>query len=236
MSGHLTAALLRSTITGNDTFTKLLLHFDGADAATTALDYSPNQHTISFSGNAQIDTAQSAFGGASALFDGTGDYVSAPDHGDLELVSGDWAIDLRARFNVTPGSGTFYGIVAKWTSPNLSWFFGIENNSGTLRLVFLTSTDGTSSSSAINQNWTPSTGVWYHLAVTKSGTDLRFFVNGVQQGSAQTHSVTPFSGTSSVQIGAGGTNYFNGWLDEVRMSKGTARWTANFIPPAQPYG
>jgi hypothetical protein len=81
---------------GNDTYTKVLLHFDGSDASTTITDSNSggSAHTWTAAGNAQIDTAQYKFGGASGLFDGTGDWVTTPDHADFTLGSSDFTIDL----------------------------------------------------------------------------------------------------------------------------------------------
>ncbi|MDI6787615.1 MAG: hypothetical protein QME51_04520, partial [Planctomycetota bacterium] len=81
----------------DDAYTKALLHFDGTDASTTFIDESGKIWTRY--GNAQIDTAQSKFGGASGLFDGAGDYITTPDHNDFNLGSGNFTVDLRVRFN-----------------------------------------------------------------------------------------------------------------------------------------
>ena len=70
----------------DDGYTVALLHMDGADTSTTFTDESGKTWTAN--GNAQIDTAQSVFGGASGLFDGTGDYLSASDHADWQLDGG----------------------------------------------------------------------------------------------------------------------------------------------------
>src|SRR5512139_871383 len=64
-----------------------LLHFNGNDGSTTFHDEALNIDWIA-NGNAQIDTAQSVFGGASGLFDGTGDYLSSADHADWQLDGG----------------------------------------------------------------------------------------------------------------------------------------------------
>jgi hypothetical protein len=86
---------------GNDAFTKILLHMDGTNGSTTFTDTNAggSAHTWTANGNAQISTAQSKFGGASGLFDGTGDYITTPDHADYTLGSGDFTIDLW--FNCT---------------------------------------------------------------------------------------------------------------------------------------
>lgn len=84
---------------GNDTFTKALLHFDGAKFTTAIVDSNAggSPHVWTAVGNAQIDTLQSVFGGASLLLDGTGDYVTTPAHADFNLGSGDFTIEGRFR-------------------------------------------------------------------------------------------------------------------------------------------
>ena len=97
--------------------------------------------------------------------------------------------------------------------------------------------DGTTSTQ-YTFSWTPVTGTWYHLAVARSGTALKAFVNGIQIGTTQTTSLS-FSRadtTTPFWIGRGGANgnlnhYFSGYLDDLRVTSGYARYTANFIPP-----
>src|SRR3990167_9675179 len=89
---------------GNDAFTKLLLHCDGVDAATSFPDVSASAHTVTANGNAQVDTAQSKFGGASLIVDGTGDYLSVPDHADWDFGTGDFTVDFWFRRNGTQGA------------------------------------------------------------------------------------------------------------------------------------
>ncbi|RPJ38983.1 MAG: hypothetical protein EHM35_03325, partial [Planctomycetaceae bacterium] len=85
---------------GNDTLTKVLLPFFGADASTTITDVNGGGHTHAWTaaGNAQIDTAQSVFGGSSLLLDGTGDWVTTADHAeDFTLGSSDWTVEAWVR-------------------------------------------------------------------------------------------------------------------------------------------
>lgn len=91
----------------DDVYTVALLHMNGADASTTFTDESGKTWTAN--GNAQIDTAQSVFGGASGLFDGTGDFISSADSNDWQFDGGsnsnEWTADFRIRFNGDPGTG-----------------------------------------------------------------------------------------------------------------------------------
>ena len=221
----------------DDAFTVALLHMDGTDGSTTFTDESGKTWTAN--GNAQIDTAQSYFGGASGLFDGTGDYISAGDSADWQLDGGsdsnEWTIDLRVKFAVDPGAGTM-GFVQQYTDDNNYWVFMLNNN--TLRFdVF----SGGSGIVSLSNAFDPEASKFYHFALVKQGvTGYKMFAGGVQVGTTQTDTSVMPDFTGGLRIGrrsAGGTHFdFNGWMDEVRISKGVARWTANFTPPTLPYG
>ena len=75
----------------------LLLHCNGSDGSTAFTDSSSNAHSITASGDAQIDTAQSKFGGASGLFDGAGDWLTCPSHSSLNLQTGDFTLECWIR-------------------------------------------------------------------------------------------------------------------------------------------
>jgi hypothetical protein len=79
---------------GIDAYTVLMLHMDGVDTCTHFLDSELTPKAVTAVGNAQIDTAQSKFGNASALFDGAGDYLSVPDSADWAFGTGAFTIDF----------------------------------------------------------------------------------------------------------------------------------------------
>jgi hypothetical protein len=222
----------------DDQYTKALLHFDGTDASTTFLDETGKIWTAA--GNAQIDTAQSVFGGASGLFDGTGDIISTPDHANWQLDGGSnsntWTIDFWVRFNGDPGTGVM-GFLQQRAGGNDFWAIRLSANT----FAFLVRSGGTNIVS-IAQTWNPATATWYHNAIVKDGTNgYMHFVDGVQIGSTTTD-VSPIPDFAAAlwvadyQDSTGAHNYFNGWMEELRISIGIARWTANFTPPTLPYG
>lgn len=220
----------------DDKYTVSLLHFSGADASTTISDEVLGK-TWTAGGNAQIDTAQSVFNGSSLLLDGTGDYAETADHVDFELGSGDFTLDARIRPNALPANNSYMAIVAKgWdVAGQYGYFFALAQESLTRKLVFFYSTTGANALS-IGVNWTPSTGTWYHVALARSGTTARFFVDGSQVGTDQTLNATIYNGTGTLRIGRSATQYdFNGWIDELRFSKGVARWVSGFTVPAKAY-
>jgi len=224
---------------GNDSFTKLLIHANGSDASTTFRDSASGAKTITAGGNAQIDTAQSRFGNSSALFDGTGDYLSTASHADWDFGTSDFTIDFWVRFNVLPTTGNFMAFFTQYT--DASNRFGIRiGGTGDYRIGFFAVSGG---STVIDQGyfWSAvTTGVWYHFAVARSSTSTWYlFIDGtrvsndINEGAST--SVPDLSGT--VYIGSQNTTerILNGWIDELRVSKGIARWTANFTPPTAEY-
>lgn len=218
----------------DDSYTKSLLHMNGSDGSTTFTDESGKTWTAN--GNAQIDTAQSKFGGASGLFDGAGDYLSTPDHADFVLGSGDWTFDLRLRWNSTGGAGTYPNLIAQRADGNN--YFTVFRSVDTNRIT-VTQVDGGVIRWNFRANWTPSTGVWYHVAALRYGSTPFIFIDGTSLAVTED---TAISGKTAADIAAqvtlgewNGTAVFNGWIDEFRFSKGIARWTANFTPPTSEY-
>ena len=213
--------------------TVLLVHADGADGATAFSDASPFAHTVTAQGTAKVATAQSVFGGASALFDATAACrLTTPDAPEFEFGAGDFTIDLWYR-PVVHTTGRY--LCGKWDTTGNQRCWGVTFNPGN-SLQFVYSVLG---SDVLSAPWNVpggiSNGTWYHIAVVRSGGTLLFFVNGSLIGSTA-FSGTLFDSTAPVTIGAvtSGTE-MNGYLDEVRLSKGIARWTAPFNPPAAPY-
>ncbi len=218
---------------GMDSYTKLMLHCDGSDASTSFPDDSDSAHTVTANGDAQVDTAQSVFGGASLLEDGTGDYLSVPDHDDFHFAAADFTVDFRVRFGSTSGQIGFLN--QNYSSQ--SWGLYYQAN----ELHFGWSTNGTSTTTEARA-WSPSTDTWYHVALVRYGTVVKMFIGGNQIGtdiSIGTDDI--FNSTIELYIGAnhsGDTTagaFLTGHMDEIRISKGIARWTSNFTPPTAAY-
>ncbi|MCR4341226.1 MAG: LamG domain-containing protein [Gemmatimonadaceae bacterium] len=218
---------------GIDTYTKLMLHCDGADASTTFTDSEITPKTVTAVGNAQIDTAQSKFGGASALFDGTGDYLTTPDHADFDPGSGNYTWDMWLR---VPATGTYY-IASQLGAGATDRAYSLLVTATTIGFNYATS----SGSAWANQwtfAWTPSINTQYHIAWVRNGADFKVFLDGTQIGVTQNISTDTIRNSGSEFVIASNTDAqfpLNGWLDEIRFSKGIARWTANFTPPTEAY-
>jgi len=210
-----------------DTNIKALIHFDGNDGANTYT--AETGQTLTFAGNAQLDTADKKFGASSLLLDGTGDYVTLPASADWNF-DGDFTIDCWIKLNAL--NCTFIKSVTNdtWSSASTGdWILSVDGN-GYLSLSVKNVNGGASKTNA-----PIATGSWYHVAVVRSGSTTDVYINGVKGNQSLPSSAT-FGNTKALNIGlAQGevTNSVNGWIEEVRISKGIARWTSNFTPPSK---
>jgi len=208
-----------------------LLHFGGVDGSTAFVD--EKGHTFTAVGNAQIDTAQSLFGGASGLFDGAGDYIWAADSADWDFGTGDFTIQIAVRFNALPSNNSMT-LCGTYGGSSSGWSLQFRNDGGGgNRMLF-----GVAGDTGFDFAWSPATGTWYTIEVNRSGDSLRAFVGGTQIGSTQT-SIHNISSAAPLWVGGlnfgGGVQWFNGWCDELRITKGRAEHTANYTPDAAPF-
>lgn len=215
---------------GIDSFTVLMLHMNGTNGSTTFTDSAfagSAPHTVTPSGNAQISTAQSVFGGASGLFDGSGDFLTTASSTDWNFGIGDFTIDFRARY--LAGPGTNMDLLNRGDAGDpLDTAIKVNNSSNVLFYIM--------GNARVVTAWSFSQNTWYHVAAVRSGTNVYLFVDGTQLGSTGTDSANVTSSNSiSIAQNPSGGNYLNGYLDELRISKGVARWTSNFTPPTSEY-
>lgn len=211
----------------------LLLHMDGADASTTFTDNSSSAKTVTAVGNAQIDTAQSKFGGASGLFDGTGDNLTLADSADWFMDTGNVTVEFWIRFNAVTG---LYYAVSQYVDGNnfLAVIFNFTAAVGARFFILNGGAFDVDFSQGATTGW--STGTWYHVALVRNGHDWAIYRDGTSIASTTDASAWPnFAGTLYIGQLGDGTNYFNGWLDDLRITKGVARYTANFTPPTEAF-
>lgn len=210
----------------------LLMHMNGTNASTTFTDSSSNAFTATAYGNAQISTTESKFGNASGKFDGSGDYVQITSATALELGAGDFTIELF--YYHDGGNQTFAGLVGKGeVNSTASDAWSLEFGGPGLIFVAWANNNTTVQCSL------PSNNAWHHVAVTRSGSTLRLFVDGVQE-SSNTVSFTISTNNSGPLVIGGGAyaptlRSFSGYIDELRITKGVARYTANFTAPTAPF-
>jgi hypothetical protein len=202
----------------------LLLPFDGANGSTTFTDASTNALTVSVFGDAQISTVESKFGGSSGLFDGGGDYLEVPSSSLLQFA-GDFTIECFVRagsfanYQTVIELGTYLnGVLIRTASP-------------TNDFVYVNGIGLGSVSSYMQLN------TWQHIALTRSGSTVRYFIDGTERLTA-TISGTVNSSSEAARIGRNrhsNSQDYDGYIDDLRITKGVARYTANFTPPTEPF-
>jgi hypothetical protein len=198
----------------------LLLHGDGTNGSTTITDSSPSPKTVTAVGNAQISTAQSKFGGASVAFDGTGDWLTVPANIGFNFGTADFTVEYWIYWNSIKAGENHVQIG------------GSSNVLGTTtgnRLEFFAN-----AASRILDSVAVTAGTWFHVALAKASGQTRLFKNGTQVGS--TYSDSNNYSNAEMRLFAR-TDAFNssapldGYIDDLRITKGVARYTANFTPP-----
>ena len=200
--------------------TGALFHFDGADAATTTVDSSGNSHAMTLT-TADLDNAQSKFGGTALHILSSGSLYELDGSADFAFGTGDFTIDFWVLLSSTSGTRVLYYSGAAYTTAGA--YPGIRNVSGTGLLYTVGNTAVITGTGLVFNTW-------YHIAVTRASGVTRMFVDGVQQGSDYTD-----SNNYIVAANRPACTAFNGWMDELHVVKGRAEWTANFTPRALPW-
>lgn len=225
----------------NPTFSNVvfLCGFEGVDGATTATDESPTTPIgMTFAGNAQIDTAQFKFGASSLKLDGAGDIVNFADNADFDFAAGEFTVELWIRFNALAAAAQVFW--AQWnnTFGRHSWRFDFTGTTtSNLRFIYK---DTGNVQNTVQGSWTPSINTWYHVAVCRAGDTLRIFADGVMVASASMAGKTISNPSQAAWLGAGNngaTEYYNGWMDEWRITKGEGIYNsdAGFAVPTEAF-
>ena len=176
-------------------------------------------------GNAQISTSVTKFGTGSMSFDGTGDWLTTIDTPNLQFGTGNFTIEGWVYLNAI---GSVRGFVSKGTSLT-GWSLGVN----ALNQVVFSDTATSFASTGILVIST-----WYHITVVREGTgsnQTKIYINGTNDGTGTV--ATDFNQTSIMYVGADrvGGSALNGYIDDLRITKGVARYTANFTAPSAPY-
>jgi Concanavalin A-like lectin/glucanases superfamily/SPRY domain len=206
----------------------LALPMDGANNGTSFGDQSAvikgsgSAKTVTVNGNAKTSTAQSKFYGSSGLFDGTGDFLDITPTTDFALPS-DFTIEAWA-YNPVLGNLAIFSIGSYTTGLYFRIGEGVDSTRATVYI--------NSSQIALSASGSVKAAQWNHFAVVRSGSAVNIYVNGVSIA----------SGTSSYSIPAATTYVgravhstgedMNGYVQDVRVYKGVAKYTSSFNPPS----
>lgn len=182
--------------------------------------------TVYAQGDAKLSTSVKKFGTASLALDGTGDYITIPSQADFNFGTGDFTIE-----------GWFY----KTATPSNTFLFDFRTTDNSVAPCLFTATNNLSYYTAGGTRITatsalPSLNTWYHIALARQGTNTKLFVNGTQVGSTYVDNNNYIQ--SPVTIGARwnttANQFWTGYIDDIRISKGVARYTGTFVAPTVP--
>lgn len=173
-----------------------------------------NSHTLTNVGSATFTSGKhnNAF-----TMNGSNQYFHTPDSANFHFGTGDFTISSWVNFSSAPASLTVCG---QWDNSQNSFLF-LPAPSQSL-LYFLYSTDG-SNSTSVTYAWSPSTSTWYHVLVSRIGTNLRAYVDGSEIGSAHNISTSDLhNSTDTLFVGShnSGVEPFPGQMDEPSIWKG----------------
>jgi hypothetical protein len=214
--------------------TVLKLHMDGADQATTFADDSLIGKTVTAAGNAAITAARANFGTSSAAFDGSGDYLSYADPAlESNFGADDFTIEMWLHPTAIPSSGHAVLFSKRSNSTQARHVFVSLRPGGQIAVY----ASGNNTSWNLIEGWPVSAGIvagqWQHVALTRQGTTWRVFVNGVVKDTRTGVIGTVSATTSPILIGSDTDTFgFTGSIQDYRIYRGAAKYTADFTPPS----
>ena len=210
----------------------LLLHGNGTNGSTVITDSSPSPKTVTPVGNAQISTAiADPFGNSTRgvlAFDGTGDYLDVGSNSAFGYGLSNFTIEFWTYRNASVVLQSF-----------LDQRTGIETVLAPTIYISANSLFYYANGANRILGETLAASQWLHIALSRSETATKLFVNGAQVGSTFTDTLSYID--SPIRIGGanGGTPpglaSLNGYIDDLRITKGIARYTSNFTPPTAPF-
>ncbi|MDP6584386.1 MAG: hypothetical protein QF535_07000, partial [Anaerolineales bacterium] len=189
--------------------------YSSTELANSFTDSSSSAHTITANGDVTNTRAQAKIGDSSIKFDGSGDYLSVADGSDFAFGTGNFTLETWVNFSTVQNQGIMLLTDAATSYAPYFQYYGGELQFGINGIA-----------SVNTYTWTPTADTWYHVAVARSGSTCKLFIDGteVDSGSNSTDFIS-----DGLLIGAWSSRDWNGYMDEVRISR-TARYTANFTP------
>ena len=205
----------------------LLLHMDGVDGSTTFIDQLGAQCLPV--GGARLSTAQSVYGGSSLLLDGSMDGIQINQSDALNFGTGDFTIEMWVY--VTAHTNTTAALLASGGSGWVSGECVLRFDTGSVLGLY------TNRSGILVGTGSFPTGQWQHVAMCRSGGTASIYQGGVAVASGWLPGNLNFSNNLKSFLGYSDFDKIslNGYIDDLRVTKGLARYTSNFVPPSTPF-
>jgi SPP1 family predicted phage head-tail adaptor len=215
----------------------LLLHGNGTDGSTTFIDNSVNVLTVTGFGNAQIDTAIKKFGTGSLQFDGNGDYLRVNGGSLFDFGTGSFTMECFVYLPTGVTQGYIMGTRTDDTGTTIRWNIYISTNV----IVFNAYNTSNVLIGTVVHQTTLTNNVFNHIAVVRNVNEFAIYLNGVKSTTNVTNSTALANSNLTIDIGQatggfGGSGLpLNGYIDDLRITKGVARYTADFTPPSREF-
>ena len=178
-------------------------------------------------GDAKVSTAQYKYGTGSIVFDGTGDYLkTTPNTAILTFGTGD--LTLECWIYQTATSTSTYRVIFGDNVYGSAGGYTLYSYNNALNLW---KGSGGGGAEVIAPAGTITLNTWTHVAWTRSGSSNRLFINGTQVGNTTTDATNYTSTASFIGASQTGTLPFAGYIDDLRITKGYARYTSTFTAP-----
>lgn len=225
----------------------LLLQCNDAPGSTTLIDDTlgiRSGKTATLIGNAAISSAQSKNGGYSVVMDGTGDWISVAHTADLNFGSSNFTMECWVYpLNLTARmSSSAHGLMGKRANADTTYAGVSAWITNTGKIAVTITTNGTSWAVAANSvNGTVVANKWNHVAIVRSGSNVNVFVNGSMTTISTSLTGAIVNDSTNMVFGAVGNAGVSwnipliGYIDEIRVTNGFARYAANFVPTAPYY-
>jgi len=201
-----------TSINNTTSTTTMLLNFTSGGI----IDYH-SSNVLETVGNAQLSTNIKKFGNASIYFDGTGDYLVTASSPNFGFGTGAFTIECWLYWIAGTGENNLFIVDVTGSMNiflNLTSQWGIGTRLGSVQNYFGAS---------------PTKNVWNHLAISRSGSTIYAFINGVSVYSGANSTDYLSAGPANIGgLASSGSNLIQGYIDDFRITKGFARYTGNF--------
>ena len=180
--------------------------------------------------NSKISTTDSKFGGSSMFFDGTGDYLTVPYNPSFNLGTGNFTIEFWVNTSSTTAYASALRLGDTWTTGSWALYLNDSNGNGYPSWWSYTLNNALSTSGALVNN-----GAWHHIALVRSTTTMTMYIDGISKGTLSVSTSSVGDTTTKLWIARDSSNVreLAGYIDDLRITRGYARYTSTFTPPTR---
>ena len=206
----------------------LYIRGEGTDNSQSITEQGPTGHTLTVVNDTKYEnTVALPWSTTSIFFDGTGDKITAAQHSDFQMLeAGDYNVELWVQHSDHAGTEVYIEFYE-----DASNFWQLQHVHGT-GLQFSATTAAITNFSMTGTEIADT--LWHHVAVVKSGVKYIMYLDGTEVATVTSGDIDTLAGTLQIGDSGAGSEAFQGYLAEIRLTKGMVRYTGNFTP-AQGY-